>query len=182
MIELKGVLPAIRNMKDFDRVIDSKLENLMFLETRISQLGHLVKYSKENGKTVFVHMDLIQGLKSDEYGMEYLIRNLKVDGIVSTRGSVIGFAKKNNVLTIQRLFALDSMGINHNIALTKKHRPDYIEVLPGIMPTILSEVRERTKLPIIAGGLIRSKQDVENAFEAGASAVTTSRSKLWDLN
>ncbi|MFZ3577155.1 glycerol-3-phosphate responsive antiterminator [Virgibacillus sp. DJP39] len=181
-MELSGVLPAIRCMKDFDKVLDSDIENIILLETRISQLGNLVRYSKQKNKKVLVHVDLIQGLKSDEYGVEYLIRELKVDGIVSTRGNVITLAKKNKVLAIQRIFALDSLAIKHNIKMVDRFRPDYIEVLPGIIPSIISEIHEYTGLPIIAGGLIRTEEDVYNAFRGGAKAVTTSQSTLWNLS
>jgi glycerol uptake operon antiterminator len=42
----------------------------------------------------------------------------------------------------------------------ERTRPDYIEVLPGVMPHIIKEVYEKTKIPIFAGGLIRSEEDV----------------------
>ncbi len=36
-----------------------------------------------------------------------------------------------------------------------------------------------TGIPIFAGGFIRTVQDVENALQAGATAVTTSDTELW---
>jgi glycerol uptake operon antiterminator len=48
------------------------------------------------------------------------------------------------------------------------------------MPHIIKEVRERSGIPIFAGGLIRSVSEVELALEAGATAVTTSNKELWD--
>lgn len=35
--------------------------------------------------------------------------------------------------------------------------------------------------PVIAGGLLRDKADVMAAMRAGASAVSTSAPKLWDI-
>ncbi|WP_077624397.1 glycerol-3-phosphate responsive antiterminator [Sediminibacillus massiliensis] len=180
MVQLQGVLPAIRSMKDFDQVLSSDKECVIFLESRISQISSLVAYAKKSGKKVLVHADLIQGLKADDYGVEYLVHDLKVDGILSTRGNVISLAKKHKIIAVQRLFALDSQAINHNVKLVERLKPDYIEVLPGIAPSILAEINERTGLPIIAGGLIRTDQDVKNALDSGAVAVTTSRSELWN--
>ncbi|MNY79153.1 Glycerol-3-phosphate responsive antiterminator [compost metagenome] len=51
--------------------------------------------------------------------------------------------------------------------------------MPGVMPHIIQEVLEKTGIPIFAGGLIRSVEDVENALRAGATAVTTSHKDLW---
>ena len=57
--------------------------------------------------------------------------------------------------------------------------PDYIEVLPGVVPKIISEIREKTGKPIFAGGLIETIEEVEAAIEAGATAITTSDRALW---
>jgi len=51
--------------------------------------------------------------------------------------------------------------------------------LPGIIPSLIKEIQEKTGLPIIAGGLIRTKEDVDNCLANGAFAVTTSNKELW---
>ncbi|MBP3952535.1 glycerol-3-phosphate responsive antiterminator [Bacillus suaedae] len=173
------VIPAVRNMKDFEYALKKDHEQIIFLETRLSQVESIVKFAKQHKKKVFMHADLIQGLKVDEYGLEYLINNVKVDGIISTRVNVIASAKKHNIIGIQRLFALDSHALNYNLKACKKIQPDYIEVLPGIIPSVLKEISDETGIPLIAGGLIRTKEDVDNALNNGASAVTTSNRSLW---
>ncbi|MBB6453590.1 glycerol uptake operon antiterminator [Salirhabdus euzebyi] len=181
MCNLQGILPAVRNLRDFEKLLTSKHEYIIFLETRLSQLAGMVKYAKRENKKVLIHADLIQGLKGDEFGIEFLIRETNVDGIISTRGNVISLAKKNNLIAIQRLFLLDSHALNHNLKIVENVKPDYIEILPGIIPKMIKEVHENTGLPIIAGGLIRTPEDVDNAFKGGASAVTTSNNELWKL-
>ncbi|ENH97870.1 transcriptional antiterminator of glycerol uptake operon [Gracilibacillus halophilus YIM-C55.5] len=181
MVEISGILPAIRNMKDFDSLIESDQPLLIILESRISQLHHVVNYAKKKGKQVLIHADLINGLKVDQYGMEYLIRLVKVDGVISTRANVISLAKKNGIVAIQRLFALDSVALESNMKLIQKTKPDYIEVLPGIMPSILEKVADQTGVPVIAGGLIRTREHVEDALASGATAVTTSNLDLWEV-
>lgn len=180
-MELKGVLPAVRNMKEFERLLQSDHEYIIFLETRISQIKTLVKTAKNHKKKVLVHVDLIQGLKADEYGVEYLIREIKPDGLISTRGSVVALAKKQRLLAIQRLFILDSQALTHHLKISQNIRPDYIEILPGLIPSIIQEIHEQTGVPVIAGGLIRTQEDVENAYKGGAQAITTSRTELWNL-
>ncbi len=63
--------------------------------------------------------------------------------------------------------------------LLGKTKPDYIEVLPGALTDMIAEVRDRTGIPILAGGFIRTVADVERALEAGATAITTSKKELW---
>ncbi|WP_272893703.1 glycerol-3-phosphate responsive antiterminator [Heyndrickxia oleronia] len=181
MIQLEGIIPAMRGMKGFDKILKSEKKHIVFLETRLSLLLHAVKHAKQMDKQVLVHVDLIQGLKADEYGLDFLIRDMKVDGIISTRGSAITYAKRNNVTSIQRVFALDSHALENSIKMINTLKPDYIEILPGIVPFILEEVYEKTGIPIIAGGLIRTKQDIEYAFSKGAKAITTSMPLLWEL-
>lgn len=176
-----GVLPAIRQMKDFDRALKSKHEVIILLETRLSQLRSMVSYVKRENKKVLVHFDLIQGLKADEYGMEFLIREVKPDGILSTRGNVITLARKNNLLAIQRMFLLDSLALDHNIKVIERSQPDCVEVLPGLMPSIVEQIKQETGLPVIAGGLIKQRDQVTAAMEAGAVAVSTSNIDLWDI-
>lgn len=178
--ELKGVLPVLRNMKEFERLLSSDHEYIIYLEIRLSQLKALVQAAKKANKKVILHIDLIQGLKADMYGMEYLVREVKPDGIVSTRSNVIALAKKNNLMTIQRLFLLDSQALEHNIELINKVKPDYIEILPGIIPSVIEEVFQKTGIPVIAGGLIRTEQDIQLAYAGGAVAISTSQAELWE--
>lgn len=180
MAELKGVLPVLRNMKEFERLLNSDHEYIIYLEIRLSQLKALVQAAKKANKKVILHVDLIQGLKADVYGMEYLVREVKPDGIVSTRSNVIALAKKNKLMSIQRLFLLDSQALEHNISLINQVKPDYIEILPGIIPSVIAEVYEKTGIPVIAGGLIRTEEDIRLAYEGGAVAISTSQPELWE--
>ncbi|MGP4041497.1 glycerol-3-phosphate responsive antiterminator [Gracilibacillus sp. D59] len=180
-MKLEGVLPAVRNMKDFDYILKSDHELFIILETRIAQLPQIAQYARKFNKRVLVHADLINGLKVDQYGMEFLVRHVKVDGIISTRANVISMAKKSNIVAIQRLFAIDSSAIDKNIELIEKTKPDYIEVLPGIIPSVIRKIAERTGIPVIAGGLIKKEEDIRNALNNGAVAITTSNKELFDL-
>lgn len=168
-------------MKDFDSALETSHDSIVILESRLVQIGSLVEYARKANKKVLIHFDLIQGLKSDEFGMEFLIRVVKPDGILSTRGNVINLAKKHKLLAIQRIFLLDSLALDHNLKLVEKIKPDCIEVLPGLMPTIIEQIGQQTTIPIIAGGLINSVGEVQAAMQAGAVAVSTSNKNLWSF-
>ena len=174
-----GVIPAIRQIRDFEKSLETSHEWIILLETRLGQLKGLVHYAKRKNKKILVHIDLIQGLKADEYGVEFLVQEIKPEGVLSTRGSVIEAAKKHNLLAIQRLFLLDRLSLDSNVKLSGRTKADYIELLPGTMPKIIKEIRTQTDIPIIAGGLITSKTEINAAIEAGAVAVSTSNPEFW---
>ncbi|AFI27562.1 glycerol uptake operon antiterminator GlpP [Bacillus stercoris] len=173
------ILPAIRNMKQFDEFLNSSFSYGVILDIHLGQLKGVIREAQKHGKNMMVHVDLIQGIKHDEYGAEFICQDIKPAGIISTRSNVIAKAKQKKIYAIQRLFLLDTSAMEKSMEFIGKHKPDFIEVLPGIVPSLIQEIKEKTGIPIFAGGFIRTEEDVEQALKAGAVAVTTSNTKLW---
>lgn len=180
MMEQK-ILPASANMKEFERFLKSSYETGVFLDMHIAQLKHINEMAKLHGKKMIYHVDLIHGIKNDEFATEYICQEFKPFGLISTKSSVIQKAKQKGVIAVQRMFLIDSHAIEKSLKLIQKTQPDYLEVLPGAMPKMIAEIKERVHIPIFAGGLIRTVEDVNTALDAGASAITTSKRELWDL-
>ncbi len=176
------ILPAARNVKDLERMMTLRHEYIVLLETRLAQLHMLVGLAQRHGKKVLLHADLVQGLKHDEYGAQFLCQVIKPEGIISTHSSVIATAKKHSLISIQRVFLLDSHSLETSFRVVGASRPDYIEVLPGVIPGVVREVAQRTQVPIIAGGFIQTEDDLRRILEWGACAISTSTEKLWRLN
>ena len=174
------ILPALRQMSDFERILQSPFETFVLLDVHLSQLKSIRQEAKRHGKRIFIHADLIHGLKPDDYGADFLSHDIRPDGIISTRANMIQKAKKKGIIAVQRMFLLDSIALEKSFALARTERPDYIEVLPGIIPDMVRRVQEETGIPIISGGLVETKQQVEAALEAGAVAITTSNRTLWE--
>lgn len=173
------ILPAIRDLKEIDRVVKTDFEYIVLLNTHIGQLKSLVKMLHRHDKKVLLHADLVQGLKSDEYAAQFLCRDIRPEGLISTRKNVLATAKKAKLITVQRLFLLDSIALESSYNMIENIQPDCVEVLPGIIPHIIEEIYGKTNIPVIAGGLIRTVDEVESAIKAGATAVTTSNTNLW---
>jgi glycerol uptake operon antiterminator len=175
------ILPASSNLKDFELFLKSPYRVGVFLETHIAQLKNINQLARAHGKDILFHVDMIHGLKNDDYGTEYICQEIKPYGIISTKSSVILKAKQKGVIAVQRIFLIDSHALEKSYKLVNKTKPDYIEVLPGAMPWMIKEVKNRLDTPIFAGGLIRTIDEVNNALEAGATSITTSKKELWDL-
>jgi len=174
------IIPAVRSMKDFDKMLNYTYKYGVFLDLHVGMLKSVFDYARSEGKEMFLHMDLIQGLSNDEHATEYICQSIKPYGIISTRGSVIKKARHLNVRAIQRTFVIDSSALNRSIQLIQKNDPDYIELLPGVVPKVIERIGKETGKPIIAGGLIDSPSEVEAALFSGASAITTSSHTLWN--
>lgn len=176
------VIPAIRSLKDFEELLHREFSYIVLLESHLAQLPSLVRVARKHDKKLILHADLVQGLKHDEAAAQFLCQMIKPDGLISTHSTVISTAKKHGLLAIQRIFLIDSHSLATSYRVLSTAKPDYIEVLPGIMPSIIREVRQNTNLPILAGGFIRTKEEILDILAAGASAVTTSHHDLWDLS
>lgn len=176
---LQSVLPAVSKIKDVEAVIASPHQHMVLLGGHIGQLKSIVDLAKAGGKQIFLHADLIDGLKNDEHAADFLCQSIRPAGIISTRASVVLRTKQRGLVAIQRMFLIDSDAMERSYRMIEKSSPDYIEVLPGIIPEVIQEVKQQTGIPVIAGGLIKSRQHVEAALQAGATAITTSRKELW---
>lgn len=173
------ILPALRNLKQLEQLLTSEFEYVVLLEMHISNLKTIKAEANKHGKKLIIHADLIQGLKTDDYAAEFLCNDIRPAGIISTRANMILKAKSKGIIAIQRMFLLDTIALEKSYSLIERTQPDFIEILPGVIPQLISEVHTRTGIPIISGGLIRSVEHVQDALDAGAKAVTTSNIELW---
>ncbi|MFS0636186.1 glycerol-3-phosphate responsive antiterminator [Mesobacillus foraminis] len=173
------ILPASSSMKEFEAFLKSPYKIGVFLEMHIAQLKNVHLMAEAHGKKMLYHVDLIHGIKSDDYATEFICQEYKPHGLISTKSSVILKAKQKGVLAVQRVFLIDSHALEKSFKLLEKTKPDYIEVLPGAMPGLIHEVKQKVNIPLFAGGFIRTPQEVQNALDAGADAVTTSKRQLW---
>ena len=127
-------------------------------------------------------MDLIDGIAPDQAGIRFIARYLKPDGVISTKPSALRYARAEGLITIQRIFLMDSASLENGIRLVSQLSPDYVEILPGLVPKAIAYLSASLKQPVIAGGMITEADDVHQALGAGAVAVSTSNPDLWMLN
>lgn len=173
------IIAEVNCEKKLYKALDSPCENIFLLSGDIINIEKIVKKAKLEDKGVYVHIDLIEGISKDIWGLRFIIKNVNPDGIITTKANIVKWAKDLNLFTIQRLFILDSMSLETGIRSVLNVKPDAIEMLPGIMPPVVKIISSRTKLPIITGGFIREKEDVMDSLVAGAIGVSTSNENVW---
>lgn len=155
---------------------------IIFLQTgNIFNLKEVANTIRAAEKGLYILIDAIDGFSKDTWGLEYIVKNICPDGIISEKNNLIKLSKDMGVFTIQRLYISDSNSLRKGLSSIKEVRPHAVELLPGIMPEIIREITEETKISLIASGLIRDKERMESAFKAGAIGVSTSSEDTWYL-
>ena len=180
-IEQNPVIAAARVEEEVDEAIKAGVSVVFLLHCDIFNVQSLVDKVKQSRKFVFVHMDLLEGLGKDQKAVEYIARVIRPDGIISTKTPHIKHAKDAGLFTIQRFFLLDSQSFDQTIRTAKASMPDMVEIMPALMPTVIKKVCSLLELPVIAGGLIESKEDIVEILKAGAIGASTGRKELWHL-
>ena len=177
--------PVIAAVKDLEQLEDcltqDNIQVVFLLFGDVCSIGEVAARAKDAGKIVLVHVDLISGLSSSqEIAVDFLRRNTRVDGIITTKPNFVRRARELKMFTVLRLFVIDSMAL---AAIDKLEavRPDFIEVLPGVMPKAIRRIAQTTRIPLLAGGLIKDKEDVMAALGAGAMAVSATSREVWRM-
>ena len=175
------VIPSARSMEDFKIALTHTVSpSVVLLFGDINTLPTLISQAHEHKKRLILHVDLFDGVGKDKAGIKFLAR-LGIHAIITTKSHLCRFAREEGMLVVQRLFLMDSDSLRTGLNLIRNFKPDAIEILPGSVPaSVVEELVRETGLPILAGGLIRTKIDVKHAIERGISAVSTSRRDLWD--
>lgn len=181
-VESNPVIAAIKDMDGLEkccRLEDIKVVFILFGD--ICTIGDIVKKVKDAGQVAMVHVDLITGLSPKEIAVDFIKNNTLADGIISTKPALIKRGRELSLFTVLRCFLIDSMAFENIRQQQRGVRPDFIEVLPGLMPKIIKKVCQSTKTPIIAGGLISDKESVMAALSAGAISVSTTNQDVWKM-
>ena len=175
------IIASVKRKEDIRTCVNSKASLSFIIFGNLLDIASLVNPIKESGKTVIVPIDLIDGLSAHDAAVDYIVKKTKADGIISTKANILRTAKSRGLLTVQRFFMLDSRAMDMIVRQIDSPFVDIIEIVPGAMPKMLKKVVEATDKPIIAGGCILDREDIMTALNAGATAVSTSNSALWNL-
>ena len=177
--ETEPIIAAVKTEEQLVRALSSGCNVIFFLFGNICNIPKLVESVKERGKHAFVHLDLINGLAAKEIAADYIRSFTKADGVLSTKPQILRHAKEIGLITVLRVFVLDSLALDNIEKLRAACNPDLIELVPGLMPKIIRQVHSLHRTPLIAGGLIRDKEDTMSALSAGAISISTSCEEAW---
>jgi len=180
-LQINPVVAAAGNEEELALALKSDCRVVFLLMGNVLDIGELTRRVHESDKLCVIHLDLIDGLSSKEIAVDAIFRETGAEGIISTRGALIKRAKQLGLAAIQRGFMLDSRSLSSFEQLIQQSKPDFVEILPGLLPKVIATLKERVDVPIIAGGFIHEKEDVIAALQAGALAVSASSPNTWSM-
>ena len=108
-LECNPVIAAVTDEKWLP-ALESPAQVIFYLSANLLTVKEHVQQAHAAGKIVMVHMDLAEGIGKDRSGIRFLA-GCGVDGVISTKAQLIRLAKEQNLITVQRFFALDSKGM-----------------------------------------------------------------------
>ncbi len=175
------VITAVKDDTGLEHAMEKDCAMVFILYGNVCNISSIVEKVKERGKLAIVHVDLIAGLSSKEVAVDFIKENTRADGIISTRTGMVKRAMELGLIGGQRAFLIDSIALENTRKQLTSFQPDFMEIMPGMMPKILKRIRETTSVLLVAGGLLSDKQDIMAAFQAGVDAVSTTKEDLWEV-
>lgn len=188
MEDIRGILgqwPVIAAVRDVNRMkeaVDSGVQSIFLMTGDIFSIEDCVETAHAHYKSIFLHVDLIKGVANDREGIQYIARRVRPDGIVTTKSQVIRAAKKEGLFAIQHLFMIDTHAYQTGIRNINESEPHAIELMPGLMPRVIRDLAAVVPVPIVVGGLVKTREEIREALKSGASAVAIGEPGLWNMD
>ena len=173
------VIPVIENRTEFLRALNApRISTIMLRHCNLLDLRSVLNHAFEREVAVYVNVDHIDGIHPDSAGLRFLAHQLHIAGIVSSNPRILTLGKGFELETIQRLFAVDSTGLETALESIDSHNVDLLDISPAlVIPFVVSHTV--LPLPFIGSGLISTFQQVQSVLRAGALRVTATRPELY---
>lgn len=175
------VIASVKDAKALSSVLRSECKIVFLLYGSVLNIASIVRTLKEQGKIVFVDVDLLEGFASKDIVVTYLKIHTGADGVLSSKAFMVRAAKDQGLYAVHRFFLIDSISYQNVNKQLKVSGAEAIEILPGCMPRVISWLVDDLTIPVIAGGLVCDKDDVVAALKAGAAAIASSNQGVWAM-
>ena len=180
LLEENPIIAAVKNEEQLDQAVNSEAQIIFVLFGDVMNIKEISNIIVSKNKIGIIHIDLVEGFTNKEVVIRYIKEETKFSGIISTKPQVVKLAKKYDLVAVQRVFIFDTLSLN-NVKNHMISECDAVEVLPGIIPKVLGIIAKYSNKPVVAGGLIETKEEVMQALNSGATCVSTTKKEIWDM-
>lgn len=173
------IIAAVQSKAALERALVLDVPTIFLLNTDIFSAKAFVTMAQEAERSVFLHMDLIDGLAPGPKALDYVQKRINPSGIISTKSTLIKYAREQGIFCIQRFFMVDNASFDKSVKSVHKTKPSMVELMPGIIPDVIRHFTNEVDTPVIAGGLVTDKKQVIDALSSGALGISTGNQTLW---
>lgn len=174
------IIAAVKDEAAFKKALKSKCPVIFLLFGNILNVKKIVEEAHAHKKIIFLHFDMIEGFGKDEIAVRYIKEQIEPDGIISIKSSVIKWAESYDLSCVYRIFMIDSQSYDTALNNIRRHKIENIEIMPGIIPEVVSALVKECPANYICGGLITTEKQVKEIIASGAIACSTSNEQLWE--
>jgi glycerol uptake operon antiterminator len=181
--EHRKVVPVIEHKTQFARIFDQPSPRAILLRhCNLFELASSIERAHQSHIATYVNIDSIDGIHADAAGLHYLCKRMKITGVVSSHPRVLAIAKGCGLETIQRIFVLDSTGLETVLESLDTSVTDIFDISPAlVIPHVISWLRTALPLPFLASGLLHTSAQIQMVLQYGARGAFVSRDELWNV-
>lgn len=175
------VVPVIENRQMFEAALASDAtETILLRHCNIFELTTFLDQARQRDIFIYVNVDHIEGIHPDLAGLSYLADHFHVRGIISSNPRNLTLGKNIGLETIQRIFAVDSTGLETSLESVDTRYVDLLDISPAlVVPAIAPLLLSSLPLSFIASGLVTTPAQVKAVLQTGALRVTVTHTELW---
>ncbi len=173
------IIPVIENRSELLRALNApQISTILLRHCNMFELKPVFDHTSKRDVAIYVNVDHIDGIHSDSAGLRFLAQQLHIAGIVSSNPRILAMGKSLGLESVQRLFAVDSTGLDTALETVDSQLVDLLDISPALVIPYVVSHRE-LPLPFIGSGLVSTYQQVQSVLSAGALRVMTPRSELY---
>jgi glycerol uptake operon antiterminator len=174
------VVPAVRDVSRLKHALAVRPSCVIVFSPSIDLVEAMAQQARAANVLLLIHADMMEGIASDAAGLRFLAQQ-GVAGVATTRTQTMTLAHQAGLLVTFRAFLIDSAALVTVAKIVERNHPDIVEALPApILAYLPPDYITDLGVPVLAGGLIRTREDIDAAIVAGAAAVSTSNEALWN--
>jgi glycerol-3-phosphate responsive antiterminator len=129
--------------------------------------------------TLVLDVDSVDGLGSDAVAIEFVTGSLGLRCLMTRRPALATRAAELGVLSLLRVFALDSTGLGRALAAHPRLPGMGTVISPGILlPGLVAADGHALTHPLVSDGMIQDRQDVQASWAARADTVVVGSAAL----
>ena len=140
------MLPAVKDEDACPWALRCESRVVFLLGGDLLSIRRWIDLTHEAGKQAAVHLDLVGGLAPREVAVDWLQQQGPTASSPPGRTSSAGVGELG-LLTVLRVFAIDSKAVGNLQKETEMVTPDVIEILPGTLPRVIERLSKKSPSP-----------------------------------